>query len=61
MTVRELIKQLKQYPPDSNIGMYHHDHNEADPPTIVRTVEDYRPELCEDPAAAENIFVVLKS
>jgi len=61
MTISELIRELKKYPPDSYIGILHPSDDEHDLPVIVRTVCDFDPKECEDKSAAKDIYVVLST
>lgn len=60
MTVRDLIKELKNHPPDAEIGWQDHDMPENELNDRVRYIYHFEPELSFDPAFCENVKVVLR-
>ncbi|MEE8308645.1 MAG: hypothetical protein V3R81_15365 [Gammaproteobacteria bacterium] len=59
MTVKELIKELKKHPPESEVGWRDHDASEDAITDRVKTVDEFDPETSFDPRFCEGVRVVL--
>jgi hypothetical protein len=46
-------------PPDSHVGISHHDNNENEIAGVVAFVRAFDPETSDEPEANRKIFVVL--
>ncbi len=72
MTVRELRRALRQYPPDSLVGIQDHDAGQHELSAHVEGVDAFDPALCEVHSAcgtapipcpewAEGVYVVIRA
>ena len=59
MRVHELIKELKKYSPNSEVGIVAHDNLDGEISGFVIRVWPFDPEKSFDPEYCRNCFVVL--
>lgn len=60
MTVKELIKQLKEHPMNAKVAWQDHDQAEDEINAEVGNVESFDPEKSFDPAYCKGIKVVIR-
>jgi len=61
MKVKELIKELRRYPMDAEVGWQDHDADDNEISNHVNSVREFDPETSFDKRYCKNIRVVLST